>query len=158
MQTVIQTSRRIRGFFEWSGSELWSCFKYSDLKLKIKNLQRLMSFSRPIQWYHSHADPIRPDGTFKAIALSDHRIKFTFLKTLFFWNKLRYFLCGDAHLCPLRRRESCNPHATPGLQHVADHMTVVAALEPGRPTCWWTWSTASSWPPTTAGVHSPYST
>jgi hypothetical protein len=24
-----------------------------------------MSFSRPIQWYHSHADPIWPDGTFK---------------------------------------------------------------------------------------------
>ncbi len=25
-----------------------------------------MSFSRPVQWYHSHADPIWPDGTFKA--------------------------------------------------------------------------------------------
>ncbi len=24
-----------------------------------------MSLSRPIQWYHSHADPIRPDGIFK---------------------------------------------------------------------------------------------
>ncbi len=24
-----------------------------------------MSFSRPIQWFHSHADPIWPDGTFK---------------------------------------------------------------------------------------------
>jgi hypothetical protein len=24
-----------------------------------------MSFSRPIQWYHSQADPIWPDGTFK---------------------------------------------------------------------------------------------
>ncbi len=24
-----------------------------------------MSFSRPIQWYNSHADPILPDGTFK---------------------------------------------------------------------------------------------
>ncbi len=24
-----------------------------------------MFFSRPIQWYHSYADPIRPDGTFK---------------------------------------------------------------------------------------------
>ncbi len=23
-----------------------------------------MSFSRPIQWYHSHEDPIWPDGTF----------------------------------------------------------------------------------------------
>jgi hypothetical protein len=24
-----------------------------------------MPFSRHIQWYHSHADPIWPDGTFK---------------------------------------------------------------------------------------------
>jgi hypothetical protein len=24
-----------------------------------------MSFSRPIQWYHSHADPIWPDGTLR---------------------------------------------------------------------------------------------
>jgi hypothetical protein len=27
----------------------------------------MMSFSRPIHWYHSHADPIWPDGTFKFI-------------------------------------------------------------------------------------------
>jgi hypothetical protein len=26
-----------------------------------------MFFSRPIQWYHSHADSIWPDGTFKMI-------------------------------------------------------------------------------------------
>jgi hypothetical protein len=32
-----------------------------DVK-KIK--KRLVSFSRPIQCYHSHADPIWPDGTF----------------------------------------------------------------------------------------------
>ncbi len=25
-----------------------------------------MSFSRPIQWYHSHPDLIWPDGTFNA--------------------------------------------------------------------------------------------
>ncbi len=25
-----------------------------------------MSFSRPIQWYHSHADPIWPDGFFNS--------------------------------------------------------------------------------------------
>jgi hypothetical protein len=28
-----------------------------QIKIKIKNLQRLMSFSRSIQWCHSHADP-----------------------------------------------------------------------------------------------------
>ncbi len=27
------------------------------------------SFSRPIQWYHSHVDPFWPDGTFKAAEL-----------------------------------------------------------------------------------------
>ncbi len=26
-----------------------------------------MFFSRPIQWYHSHADPIWPDGTFNEL-------------------------------------------------------------------------------------------
>ncbi len=31
-KTLIRTSRRIRGLFAWSGSELWSCFKYSELK------------------------------------------------------------------------------------------------------------------------------
>jgi hypothetical protein len=36
-----------------------------DQNKKIKNPQRLMSFSRPIQWYHSQADLIWPNGTFK---------------------------------------------------------------------------------------------
>ena len=34
MQTVNRTSRRIRGLFAWSGSELWSRFKYSRSKIK----------------------------------------------------------------------------------------------------------------------------
>ena len=34
MQTVNRTSRRIGGLFAWSGSELWSCFKYSRSKIK----------------------------------------------------------------------------------------------------------------------------
>ncbi len=29
-----------------------------------------MSFSRPIQWYHSHVDPIWPDGALNAIGKS----------------------------------------------------------------------------------------
>jgi hypothetical protein len=29
-----------------------------------------MSFSRPIQRYHSHADPIWPDGTFKGTGIN----------------------------------------------------------------------------------------
>jgi hypothetical protein len=28
-----------------------------------------MAFSVPIQWYHSHEDPIWPDGTFKTSLL-----------------------------------------------------------------------------------------
>ncbi len=51
--------------FAWSSWELWNLFKYSRVKLKIKNLKRLMSFSRTIQWYHSHVNPIWPEGTFQ---------------------------------------------------------------------------------------------
>ncbi len=39
MQTVNRTSRRIGVLFAWSGSELWSCFKYS--RSKIKNLKHI---------------------------------------------------------------------------------------------------------------------
>ncbi len=34
MQTVNRTSRRIRGLFAWSGSELWTLIKYSRSKIK----------------------------------------------------------------------------------------------------------------------------
>ncbi len=51
--------------FACSGWGLWSLFKYSRVKLKIKNLKRLMSFSRTIQWYNSHGDPTWPEGTFQ---------------------------------------------------------------------------------------------
>ncbi len=34
MQIVNRTSRRIGGHLAWSGSELWSCFKYSRSKIK----------------------------------------------------------------------------------------------------------------------------
>ncbi len=51
--------------FAWSSPELWSLLKYSRVK-KIKNPYRLMAFSRPIQWCHSHVDPVWPDGTFKS--------------------------------------------------------------------------------------------
>ncbi len=35
----------------------------SEIK-KSKTYRGLMSFSRPIQWYHSHEDPIWPDSAF----------------------------------------------------------------------------------------------
>jgi hypothetical protein len=62
IQTVIQTNRRLDSFL-CEGAQNFEA-KYSKLKLKIKNLQRLMSFPRLFQWNHSHADPIWPDGTF----------------------------------------------------------------------------------------------
>ncbi len=41
-----------------------------------------MSFSRPFQWYHSHADPIWPDGTFKQIGnkltINQHSLRRSF--------------------------------------------------------------------------------
>jgi hypothetical protein len=30
----------------------------------------MMSFLRPVQWNHSHADPIWPDGNFKKLKTS----------------------------------------------------------------------------------------
>ncbi len=31
----------------------------------------LMSLSRPIQWYHSHADPVWPDGTLNILCTKE---------------------------------------------------------------------------------------
>ncbi len=47
-----------------------------------------MSFLRPIQWYHSHADPIWPDGTFK-------------LRTVAFLLTGLDFLSAAANLLPI---------------------------------------------------------
>ncbi len=41
--------------FVFSGSELWTFFKYSRSKLKY---QKPVAVEIPSQWYHSHADPI----------------------------------------------------------------------------------------------------
>ncbi len=64
MQTVIRTSRRLKAFL-YEAAQNFESFQIlkSDIK-KSKTYIRLMSFSRPMQWYHSHADPIWPDGTF----------------------------------------------------------------------------------------------
>ncbi len=35
-----------------------------------------MSFSRPIHWYHSHADPIWTDDTFKNAIAKAKTVKF----------------------------------------------------------------------------------
>ncbi len=67
---VLHTAHTNRGpnkqkvcfIFVWSGSELWTFFS----KLKFKNQKPIAvnDFFRPIQWCHSLADAIWPDGTF----------------------------------------------------------------------------------------------
>ncbi len=65
IQLACQRSRRFRGIFAWSGSELWTLFKYKRSKLKRQNSIAVDVLSRPIQWYHSQADLIWADVTFK---------------------------------------------------------------------------------------------
>jgi hypothetical protein len=38
-------------------------FQIFKSEIKNQNIKRLMSYSRPIQWYHSHADPFWSHGT-----------------------------------------------------------------------------------------------
>jgi hypothetical protein len=76
---VIRTSRRIRGIFVFSGSEL---LKKSEIYSGVDKI------SRPIQWYHSHADPTWPDGAFK---ISNDKfvffpLRFLFLRTSGLWS------------------------------------------------------------------------
>ncbi len=46
-----------------------------------------MSFSRPIHWYHSHADPIWPDGTFK------FPVPFIMANTFDFVKSIKSYIC-----------------------------------------------------------------
>jgi hypothetical protein len=54
----------LEAFLDLAAQNFELFLNIKNLNKKIKNLERLMSFSRPIQWYHSHADPIWPEGTF----------------------------------------------------------------------------------------------
>ncbi len=57
--------------FVWSGSELWSSIKYSELKLKNqKPIADDVLFKAYPMVPCSHADPIWPNGTFKEILLN----------------------------------------------------------------------------------------
>jgi hypothetical protein len=62
VQTVCRRIRRLDGFLYEAEKKLSSLLKNSSSE-KIK--LAVMSFSRPVQWYHSHADLISPDGTIK---------------------------------------------------------------------------------------------
>jgi hypothetical protein len=52
----------------WFG--LWYVGQYSKRKFKNQKPIAVDDLLRPIQWYHCHADPIWPDGTFKCIKYS----------------------------------------------------------------------------------------
>jgi hypothetical protein len=60
-----------------------------------------MSFSLPIQWFHSHEDPIWPVGTFKSKWLGFMLVMFLFLflfKNLVVtksWKKVYVFLLSE---------------------------------------------------------------
>ncbi len=64
MQTMIQTSSRRLDSFLHEAAQNFELL--SNIQDQNKNLKSCWcSFSWPIQLYHSHADPIWPDGTFK---------------------------------------------------------------------------------------------
>jgi hypothetical protein len=56
------------------GQLIFAVNKKEGKKFKNQKPKRLMSFSRLIQWYHSHVDPIWPDGTFKHWQDDQHEI------------------------------------------------------------------------------------
>jgi hypothetical protein len=64
IQTAIRTSRRLEEFLCEAAQNFEVFSNIQNKNLTIKNLWRLMTFLRPIQWHNSHADPIWPDGTF----------------------------------------------------------------------------------------------
>ena len=68
--SIIRTSRRLDSFLHEAAQNFEVFSNIQKWNKKIKNLQRLMSFSRPIQRYHFHVDPIWPDGTFKELVTS----------------------------------------------------------------------------------------
>ncbi len=60
-----------------------------------------MSFSRAFQWYHSHLDPIWPDGTFKGNHLKFEAVSSSYISQLCFlsnvqWSNVELFLSKEA--------------------------------------------------------------
>jgi len=69
-QTVIRTSRRLDSFLYEAAQNfevVSNIFKYSELKLKNPKpiAVDVLFKAYSIYWYHSRADPMWPDGTFK---------------------------------------------------------------------------------------------
>jgi hypothetical protein len=55
----------------------------SEIK-KSRTFSGWCSFLRPVQWYHSHVDPIWPDGTFNDLPGYVLQCDNTYLKDLMF--------------------------------------------------------------------------
>jgi hypothetical protein len=51
-----------------------------------------MFFSKPIQWYQSHADPIWPDGTFKSVQTKPPNVVHDLQASFSYKPKLYYVL------------------------------------------------------------------
>ncbi len=68
--TVRRRSRRLDEFLYEAAQNFEVFSNIQDQNLKIKNLQWLMSLSRPIQRCHSHVDLIWLDDTFKQVSYS----------------------------------------------------------------------------------------
>jgi hypothetical protein len=64
IQTVILTSWRLDSVLYEAAQNFEVFSNIQKGNKKIKYILRLMFFSRPIQWYHSNAEPIWPDITF----------------------------------------------------------------------------------------------
>ncbi len=74
MQTVIQTSRRLDSFLHEAAQnfEVFSNIFKSEIK-KSKPIAVDVLFNAYPMWYHSHVDPIWPDGgAFNAIGYKNH--------------------------------------------------------------------------------------
>jgi hypothetical protein len=66
MQAVCRRVRRLDGFVHEAAKNLEILSKIKIKKPKTYS-GCMMSFPRPIEWYHSHADLIWPAGTFKGL-------------------------------------------------------------------------------------------
>ncbi len=88
-------SKQEGGWIHFCMKQLRTLNSYQILNIKNKKIKipkRLMSFSRPIQWYHSHADPIWPGGTFKVL----------------FVRKIQHWMAKLASPCAILKFERAN--------------------------------------------------
>ncbi len=76
LSTCKPWSKQAGGWIHFCMKRLRTLNSYQIIKIKNKKIYSgLVFFSRPIQWYHYHADPIWPDGTFNLLLqITVHRV------------------------------------------------------------------------------------